>query len=201
MKLIVATKNRHKLKEMQEILNIPQLRLLSLLDVENPPTIVEDGATFEENALIKARRVAKALSCWALADDSGIEVDALDKAPGVHSARFGGGGLNDSERNLFLLSKLKGVPPEKRSARFRCVMALVSPHGEEVTAEGVCEGRIAFEPRGEHGFGYDPVFLLDDGRTMAELPPGEKNLISHRYRALMAMKPRLMEMMKRGNAR
>ncbi len=194
MKLIVATKNRHKIKEMQEILNIPQLTLLSLLDVENPPSIVEDGSSFEENALIKARTVSQAFSCWALADDSGIEVDALHGAPGIHSARFGGEGLDDSERNLLILSKLKDVPMEKRTARFRCVMALISPYGKEVTTEGVCEGHISFEPRGEHGFGYDPIFLLDHGRTMAELSPEEKNLISHRYRALMAMRPKLLEL-------
>ncbi len=195
MKLLVATKNAHKLKEMREILNIPGLKLISLLEVENPPEIVEDGSTFKENALIKARTVANSLSCWAMADDSGIEVDALKGEPGVHSARFGGEDLSDAQRNRLLLQRLEGVPMEKRTARFRCVMAVVSPDGEEFVAEGRCEGRIALAPRGDHGFGYDPVFLLPDGRTMAELPPEKKNRISHRYRALQAIRPVLVKLM------
>ncbi len=194
MKLLVATKNAHKLKEMKEILNIPGLELISLLEVENPPEIVEDGSTFKENALIKARTVANSLSCWAMADDSGIEVDALKGEPGVHSARFGGENLSDAQRNRLLLQRLEGVPIEKRTARFRCVMAVVSPDGEEFVAEGRCEGRIALAPRGDHGFGYDPVFLLPDGRTMAELPPEKKNRISHRYRALQAIRPVLVKL-------
>lgn len=194
MKLLVATKNAHKLKEMKEILNIPGLELISLLEVENPPEIVEDGSTFKENALIKARTVANSLSCWAMADDSGIEVDALKGEPGVHSARFGGENLSDAQRNRLLLQRLEGVPIEKRTARFRCVMAVVSPDGEEFVAEGRCEGRIALAPRGDHGFGYDPLFLLPDGRTMAELPPEKKNRISHRYRALQAIRPVLVKL-------
>ena len=195
---MVATKNRHKLDEMKGILSIPGLELVSLLDVDDPPRIVEDGDSFEENALIKARAVAARFSWWALADDSGIEVDALGGAPGIHSARFGGESLSDHERNMLLLSKMKGIPMERRTARFRCVMAVVGPNGEEHLAEGRCEGRIALEPKGEHGFGYDPVFLLHDGRTMAELSPEDKNRISHRYRALQAIRPKLVELVERG---
>ena len=197
MRLLVATKNRHKLKEMEGILGIPELELVSLLDVEDPPEIVENGATFQENALIKARTVARHFSSWVMADDSGIEVDFLNGEPGVLSARFGGEGLTDAQRNSLLLERLGGVPLERRTARFRCVIAVVSPEGEEYLAEGRCEGRIAFEPRGEHGFGYDPIFLLEDGRTMAELLPEEKNKISHRYRALEAIRPVLLELVER----
>jgi XTP/dITP diphosphohydrolase len=195
MRLLVATRNRHKLEEMIGILEIPGLKLVSLLDMENPPEIVENGRSFQENALIKARAVAQRFSAWTMADDSGIEVDALNGEPGIYSARFGGENLSDGDRNAFLLKRLKGVPLERRTARFKCVMALVSTSTKEFIAEGRCEGRIALEVRGESGFGYDPVFLLQDGRTMAELSPEEKNRISHRYRALQAIRPTIVELL------
>ena len=198
MRLLVATRNRHKVEEMKGILDVPGLELVSLLEVENPPMIEENGSTFQENALIKARAVAERFSSWAMADDSGIEVDALNGEPGVRSARFGGEGLSDAHRNRLLLDRLRGVPLERRTARFRCVIAVVSPEGDEFLAEGKCEGRIAFEPRGDHGFGYDPVFLLEDGRTMAELAPEEKNRISHRYRALQAIRPLFLKLVESG---
>ncbi len=198
MRLLVATRNRHKVEEMKGILDVPGLELVSLLEVENPPMIEENGSTFQENALIKARAVAERFSSWAMADDSGIEVDALNGEPGVRSARFGGEGLSDAHRNALLLDRLRGVPLERRTARFRCVIAVVSPEGDEFLAEGKCEGRIAFEPRGDHGFGYDPVFLLENGRTMAELAPEEKNRISHRYRALQAIRPLFLKLVESG---
>ena len=189
IKLVVATRNPGKIREIRALLQGLGYRVLSLEDYPHLPPIEERGETFRENALEKARVAARFTGEMVLADDSGLEVDALGGAPGVKSARFGGEGLTDVDRNLLLLEKLEGVPMEKRTARFRCVMALVTPGGEEYVVEGTCEGYIALEPRGEHGFGYDPVFYLPQyGKTMAQLPPEEKNRISHRARALAKMK-------------
>ena len=183
MKIALATKNQGKIKEIRSILEGLSVELVSLeeLSIEELPP--EDGSTFEENALKKARFVAQKSGLPAVADDSGLEVDALDGRPGVYSARYGG--TTDEERYLKLLEELKDIPEPERTARFRCVIALVTPEGEEKTFEGVLEGRITRRPRGKYGFGYDPVFYLPDkGKTLAEMRPEEKNLVSHRARAL-----------------
>jgi XTP/dITP diphosphohydrolase len=157
----------------------------------------ETGESFEENATIKAVVFAKASGLLTLADDSGLEVDALGGAPGVRSARFSGPGASDADRYLKLLDALAEVPADQRSARFRCVIALAEPDGAVQTASGTCEGEIGFSAKGVHGFGYDPVFLVQgsDGKTMAELDPALKNRISHRARALMAARSLLARLL------
>jgi XTP/dITP diphosphohydrolase len=160
--------------------------------------VEEDGETFCDNAVKKATVIAKAIGEWALADDSGLEVDALGGAPGVYSARYAGldhhGERNDRENNAKLLKELAGVPISRRTARFRSVIALASPEGKVWTAEGICEGYIGLEPRGEKGFGYDPLFYLPEyGLTMAELTEEEKNRISHRAKAMERFLPLLIE--------
>jgi XTP/dITP diphosphohydrolase len=190
MKLLVATRNPGKVRELRELLaDLP-------VEVTFPPEIGldlevdETGATFAQNARLKAQAFARASGLLTLADDSGLEVDALDGAPGVHSARYAGPDASDADRYRKLLAALEGVPPAERTARFRCVVAVATPEGQVRLAEGVCEGHIALEPRGEHGFGYDPVFQVDGlGRRMAELDPELKNRISHRGRALRAARP------------
>jgi len=164
----------------------------SLQDFPAGPDLPEEGTTFEENAVKKAQAVARYTGLWALADDSGLEVDALPGELGVRSSRWEGVDTPYEVKNARLLARLRGVPPEGRRARYRCVVALASPGGRVLTAEGVCEGRIAMEPRGHYGFGYDPIFYLPEyGRTMAELRPEEKNRLSHRARALAALGERL----------
>jgi XTP/dITP diphosphohydrolase len=192
MDLVVATRNRGKFREIVAILSDWPGALRSLEDFPDLPEAAEDGATLAENALQKARWVAAQTGLPALADDSGLEVEALQGAPGVHSARFGGPGLTDAERNALLLERLQGVPPEQRRARFRCVVALALPDGRAWSAEGTCEGQIALEPVGTHGFGYDPLFeVAGQRRTMAELPPEVKNTLSHRAQALRLLRQRL----------
>lgn len=194
--LVLATRNAGKLREFAHLLRGLPMRLISLKDfpgLELPP---EEGDTYAANALAKARAVAAATGLAALGDDSGLEVDALGGQPGVWSARFAGTPTDDAANNRKLLALLKDVPWEKRTARFRCVLALVypgSPAGTpfaETLVEGACEGFIAFSPRGEHGFGYDPLFYLPEyGCTMAELPEEVKNRISHRARAAEKVRP------------
>lgn len=189
MDLVVATRNRGKFREIAAILGDWPGSLRSLEEFPGLPEAVEDGPTLAENALKKARWVAAQTGLPALADDSGLEVEALEGAPGVHSARFGGPGLTDAERNGLLLEQLREVPSEQRRARFRCVVALVLPDGREWSAEGTCEGQITLEPVGTCGFGYDPIFEVAGwGRTMAELPLEVKNTLSHRARALRALR-------------
>lgn len=184
MKLLIATRNRGKKREYARLLQGLEVELIALDDLGVTKTIKEDGASYTENALLKARGYAAATGLLTLADDSGLEVDALDGAPGVLTARYAGEGATDEQRYSLLLEQLKDVPPEHRTARFRCVIALAWPDGRVEITEGVCEGRITREPRGEHGFGYDPVFYVPEyGCTMAELPPEIKNRISHRARA------------------
>ncbi len=186
MKLVIATRNQGKVREIREkFAPLREWEILSLQEAGDPPDVEEDGTTFAENALKKARAVAAFAGLPALADDSGLVVDALGGEPGVYSARYAGEGATDAQRNELVLSKLQGVPGERRSARFVCVMALAFPDGREYTVEGLCEGVILSEPRGGQGFGYDPIFFLPDlGRSMAELSLEEKNRISHRARAL-----------------
>ena len=189
MKVVLATKNAGKAKEIGRILEGSGVEIISLEGfpgVELPP---ETGKTMDENALLKARAVSKATGLPALADDSGLEVDFLNGAPGVYSARYSGEKATDEENWKKLLRELEGVEVEKRTARFRCAIALVGFDAEEHLFEGVFEGLIAEAPRGTGGFGYDPVFIaLDTGRTAAELAPEEKNRISHRANALEALK-------------
>lgn len=185
MKLVLATHNNGKVKELQELLAGTGLEVVSLAGYPEVPEVVEDGATFRENAVKKAREVAEAVGEVALADDSGLEVDVLNGAPGVYSARFAGEQHDDAANNQKLLHLLAGVPRDKRTARFRCVVAIAVPGGKTETAEGTCEGIITTVPRGEGGFGYDPLFLVPEyDKTFAELDPAEKNRISHRGRAL-----------------
>lgn len=185
MELVLATRNPGKVRELSQMLAPLGYEVVSLDRYPGVPEIVEDGATFKDNAVKKAATVARHTGRLALADDSGLEVDYLGGAPGVHSARFAGEGHNDRANNEKLLNLLSGVPAEKRSARFRCVVAVATPDGRVFTAEGTCEGVITTEPRGEGGFGYDPLFLVPEyGKTFGELEPAVKNRISHRGRAL-----------------
>jgi XTP/dITP diphosphohydrolase len=184
MKLLVATRNKHKLEEIRQIFTLPGLELLAADDVPGlPEDVVEDADTFEGNALKKARERSEASGLWTLADDSGLEVVALGNAPGVHSARYAGEPCSYPANNAKLLRELQGVAD--RRARFRCVIALRAPDGREWTAEGSCQGRIILEPRGANGFGYDPLFVPDGfEQTFAELDGATKNSLSHRGRAL-----------------
>jgi XTP/dITP diphosphohydrolase len=184
-RLLLASGNPGKLVELRALLRGLPVEVGARPDL---PDVAETGETFVENAILKAHAAALWSGEWALADDSGLEVDALDGAPGVLSRRYAGPGATDAERNARLLAELAGVPDARRTARFRCAVALAAPDGRVWTAEGTCEGRIAHAPRGEHGFGYDPIFRLPDlNRTMAELLPEEKDRLSHRARALAAM--------------
>ncbi|HEY8445799.1 MAG TPA: RdgB/HAM1 family non-canonical purine NTP pyrophosphatase [Thermomicrobiales bacterium] len=187
--LVVATSNPGKLAEFRRLLPA-SVMLLSLTDlgIESPP---ETGETFAENARLKAIAAAQQSGRLAIADDSGLEVDALGGAPGVRSARYAGEPANEAANRARLLAELQGVPPEQRTARFRCVVALAAPTGLIGEAEGTCEGAISEAEAGTHGFGYDPLFLLPDGRTMAQLLPHEKDAISHRARAYAAILPTL----------
>jgi len=194
-KLLIATNNPGKLREYEELLAGLPLELTSPAREGLSLEVAETGESFAENARLKAVAYARASGLLTLADDSGLEVDALGGRPGVHSARYAGEGADDEERYRLLLEEMRGVPWEKRTARFHCVIAIATPEGEVRTAEGTCEGIIAFEPRGEHGFGYDPVFYLPQhGRTMAELEPRAKNRISHRARAARKAREILREL-------
>lgn len=187
MKLLIATHNQGKKREYARLLCGLGLELTTLNEVGIHTDVVEDGATYSENALLKARTYAALSGMLTLADDSGLEVDALGGAPGVHTARYAGAGADDRQRYSLLLHNLQGVPDAERTARFRCVIALAWPNGRTAVVEGTCEGRIAHEPRGANGFGYDPVFFVPEHDcTMAELPEEVKNRISHRARAAEA---------------
>lgn len=183
--LVIATGNRGKYSEIAALLQGLDALLVPLDRVglvEVPP---ESGESFQENARFKAEFVARAVGRLALADDSGLEVDALGGQPGVMSARFGGPGKTDADRNRLLLSKLEGIPPERRTARFRCVVAIADPNGLVSVVDGACEGRITLEPRGDYGFGYDPIFEVPSlGRTLAEIGSDVKNRLSHRAKAI-----------------
>lgn len=183
-RLVLASRNPGKLAELRGLLSgLP----VEIVAAEGAPQVEETGATFAENAILKARAAAAWSGDWALAEDSGLEVDALGGRPGLYSSRYAGPGATDADRNARLLAEMASIPEPERSARFRCVAALAAPDGRVWTREGTCEGRIALAPRGSHGFGYDPIFLLPDGRTMAELPPEEKARVSHRARAMEAI--------------
>jgi XTP/dITP diphosphohydrolase len=182
--LLLGTTNRHKIEEYRAIFGDLSWQLFSLDDVHIDKDVEETGTTFEENARLKALAYAKASGMLSLADDSGLEIDALDGAPGVYSARFLRPDAPYEERFDFILKHLRHVPPQQRTARFRCVITLAEPSGYHHSVEGVIEGIIAEAPRGSYGFGYDPIFLVPElGKTTAELLPEQKNLISHRGQA------------------
>lgn len=190
MKLIIASNNAHKLVEIKAILGDYFEEVLSLREAGIDHDTVEDGTTFMENALKKAREIAEISGCCALADDSGICVDALDGAPGIYSARFSGVHGDDKANNRLLLEKLEGA--ESRKAHYTCAIALVKPDGSAVTAEGYLHGEIGFEEVGENGFGYDPLFILPErGCTTAQISSEEKNAISHRAVALKELVEKL----------
>lgn len=193
--VIVATKNAGKAKEFEHIFNQYNVVVKSLLDFEGIEEIVEDGQTFEENALIKARAIAKQFNQVVIADDSGLEVDALDGRPGVYSARYAGEGRNDQANIEKVLSELEGVTTQNRSARFVCALALVTPEGQEAVVRGTCEGQILSECVGSEGFGYDPIFYLPQlGKTMAQIPKSQKNVLSHRAEAFKKLQDILMKL-------
>lgn len=185
MDIVIATLNQNKLKEFKALLKDFAVTILSLKDFPHFPTIVEDGSSFYENALKKATNVARYTGKLTIADDSGLEVEALGGIPGVYSSRFAGENASDEENNAQLLRELHGVPFDKRQARFRCVLVVARPEGETNSVEGECKGIIIDEPRGHYGFGYDPIFLVPEyNKTFSEIRPDEKNRISHRARAL-----------------
>jgi XTP/dITP diphosphohydrolase len=185
--LVLATRNAGKAREVASILAALDVRIEPLAaDVMLP----EEGDSYEVNAVAKALAAARATGCVALGDDSGLEVDALGGAPGPLSARYGGAGLGDAARSAALLAALEAVPDAERGARFVCVAAVATPRGDVATARGVCEGRLLRAPRGEGGFGYDPIFAVGES-TMAELPAAEKDALSHRGRAFRALLPAL----------
>ncbi len=201
-RVVIATRSEHKLRELRELLDLDGIELVSLDDLAVEGDPVEDGATFETNAAIKARFAVRATGHPSLADDSGLEVDALDGGPAVRTRRYAGEHATDGDNNAKLLAALDGLPPDRRGARYVCVLALALPGdagvrgGQRITfARGTCRGRIASGPRGTGGFGYDPIFEPASeppgGRTLGLWSPAEKNAISHRARAARRMAPRL----------
>ena len=188
-KIVFATTNAGKTKEIKEILADFDVEVVSMKEMNITADIEENGATFEENSLIKARAVSKLTGLPALADDSGLEVDYLNGEPGIYSARYLGRDTDYDYKNNYIIKKLKDAKDEERSARFVCVISLVLPDGREFVKKGVMEGRIGYEIKGGNGFGYDPIFYLPEyGKTSAEISAEEKNKISHRGKALSAMK-------------
>ena len=188
-RMIFATGNENKMVEIREILGDLPLEILSMKQAGIRADIEKNGSSFEENALIKAREVCRLAGEMVLADDSGLEIDYLNGEPGIYSARYMGENTSYRVKNKNLMERLEGVPNEKRTARFVCAIAAVFPDGKELVVRGTVEGIIGYEERGENGFGYDPIFYLPErGLTTAELPPEEKNSISHRGNALRKMK-------------
>jgi len=195
MKLVIATRNAHKLEEIHDIFDFQNLEVLSAFDFPHVPDVIEDGETLEANAVKKAVEIARATGCWALADDSGLEVDALGGAPGVYSARYAGEHCSYADNNIKLLREMAGKAD--RTARFRTVIALSDPEGSAKTVSGECPGVIIGELRGTNGFGYDPLFVPDGySETFAELDSGVKNRISHRANALQKARAEWTELMK-----
>ena len=196
MKIIFATGNQGKLRELRAILADLGIEVESMKDAGIDVDIVEDGKTFAENALIKARTVCKACGEVTMSDDSGLEIDALGGEPGIYSARYMGEDTSYHIKNMNLVERLEGVPDEKRTARFVCAIACVFPDGRELICRETFEGRIGYEEKGENGFGYDPIFYVPEkGCYSAELSPEEKNAISHRGKALRAMRAKLEEVL------
>lgn len=198
MRLLIATRNPGKLKEYEQLLAGLPVTLTYLSGEGIAHEVEETGETFADNAIHKAEEYARISGLLTLADDSGLEVDALDGEPGVHSARYAGPRATDEDRYQVLLERMRDVPWEERGARFRCVIAVAEPEGGVWTTEGTCEGVITLAPKGEHGFGYDPVFYLpDQEKTMAQLAPEVKNRMSHRARAAQEIRPILERILRR----
>jgi XTP/dITP diphosphohydrolase len=199
MELLVATTNPGKFREVRAFLKNLPLKIVSLADLVDPPVVTEDGATFEENAVKKARALAEFSGLLTLADDSGLEVDALNGAPGIYSARYAGAECDDSKNNEKLLSELRSVSEEKRSARFVCALALCLPGSKKIadwTVREVCEGRIAFSLQGTHGFGYDPLFFYPPmNKTLGEIERDTKSTVSHRGKALNRLAVELRDLL------
>lgn len=195
-KLLVATGSRHKLDELRHLLDLPGTDLLSLADLGLTDSAVEDGATFEANARLKAVHYSRLSGMPTLADDSGIEVDALDGRPGVFTRRYAGPDATDEQNNDRLLEELAGLPAERRGARYRCVLVFIDDNGHEEVTTGTLEGSIALGPRGSNGFGYDPLFeplaQVGAGRTVGEMSTAEKGQISHRAQAARSMRELLI---------
>lgn len=197
--VIIATQNKGKAKDFEALFGPLGYEVLTLRDVAKDMDVEETGVTFEENAILKAEAVAEALQTTVIADDSGLEIDALNGEPGVYSARYAGEAKSDEANIEKVLTKLEGVPEEQRTARFRCVLAIASPNKETVTYSGSCEGMILSERRGDHGFGYDPIFFVpNEGKAMAELLPEEKAAISHRGNALRELEKAMPEWLDNG---
>ncbi len=195
MQMIVATANAGKFREVVTILSDLRISFLSLASLHEYSPPDEAGVTYAENAAAKAKAVAAFSGCWALADDSGLEVDALEGQPGVHSSRYLGPTATDRDRNQRILELLEGIPRARRGAHFQCVVAVAGPGGELTLSHGSCDGMIAEAPSGNGGFGYDPIFIVPDlGTTMASLPPDVKNRISHRALALLDIKSLLQRL-------
>lgn len=195
--VIIATKNKGKAKEFESLFSPRGYEVKTLLDIPDAPDVEETGTTFEENAILKAEEIAGRLGCIVISDDSGLMVDALDGRPGVYSARYAGLQKDDQANMDKLLRELEDVPEEKRTARFYCALAVASPSQETLTVSGTMEGFITEAPRGENGFGYDPVFFVkEQGKTTAEMSQEEKNKISHRGRALQALEHKLDSFLK-----
>jgi len=191
-KIVFATGNKGKVKEIQMILADMGLAVTTMKEEGIFIDVEENGSTYEENALIKVREVAKYTDAIVMADDSGLEIDYLNKEPGIYSARYMGEDTSYRIKNNNLIDRLEGVPDKERTARFVCAIAAVLPDGRELTTRGVIEGRIGYEEKGENGFGYDPIFYVPEfGKTTAELTEEEKNKVSHRGRALEKMKEEL----------
>lgn len=195
MKIILATQNQGKVRELQALLLDEDIEVLSLLDIPDWEDVEENGETFADNAALKARAAVLRTGLVALADDSGLEVDALDGAPGVYSARYAGEPKDDERNNDKLIHQLETTPDDKRMARFRCALVMATPAGEEYLTEGTVEGRILRQRRGQGGFGYDPLFFVAEfGQTTAELTLAQKNEISHRAQAFRQMIPILKDL-------
>ncbi|MGL4362685.1 MAG: XTP/dITP diphosphatase [Cellulosilyticaceae bacterium] len=196
-KIIFATQNKGKVKEIKELLKDLNMDIQTMDEAGINIEIEENGLTFEENAIIKASALREYGDAIILADDSGLEIDYLNKEPGVHSARYLGKDTPYEQKNKIIIERLEGVEKNKRSARFVCVIAACLPNGKNITTRGTVEGYIGYEARGENGFGYDPIFYVNDlDKTMAELTNEEKNSISHRGQALRDMKKQLRELVK-----
>ncbi len=194
MRIILASNNNGKIKEVRQILDNPELEIVTMKEAGVDIDIEENGTTFEENALIKARAVMEHTGCLTIADDSGLEVDAMNKEPGVYSARFMGYDTSYDIKNQAIIDRLEGLKGDDRSARFVCVIAAVLPDGRELVTRGTMEGIIAYHMDGENGFGYDPILFLPElAKTSASLTDEEKNAISHRGKALRLMKDELMK--------
>ena len=201
MKLVLATGNRHKIREMREILkDMREIEFLSLVQFPQLPELVESGSTLRENAIQKACRAVEFTHCLSLAEDTGLEIDALGGRPGVRSARFAGDQASYEQNIEKVLSLMRQIPSERRGGRFRSVVAIAEPRGDVHIFEGICEGRITTERRGKGGFGYDPIFeVAGFGKTFAEMEPDQKNRISHRALALQKAKVLLLELGRGGN--